>query len=147
MKIKKFRQVFWLIPPSQHLPTPPSMQWLIVRILRELQQRVLSPIYTAFPHWLNLFLAPKPDTKIGDYIIAWLAFNIKFRETILSHWYRKFSKTENFFLILTWIIFQIRLFFFRKADNSQAVYPLLQLQKWEFIFFCSIQNQRNISAF
>ena len=25
--------------------------------------------------------------------------------------------------------------FFRKADNSQAVYPLLQLQKWEFIFF------------
>ena len=147
MKIKKFRQVFWLIPPSQHLPTPPSMQWLIVRILRELQQRVLSPIYTAFPHWLNLFLAPKPDTKIEDYLIAWLAFNIKIRETFLSRWYRKFSKTENFFLILTQEVFCFHSSFFQKTDISQGVYPLLQLQKWEIIFFCSIQNQRNISAF
>lgn len=32
-----------------------------------------------------LLHGPPADTKIGDYIIAWLAFNIKFRETFLSH--------------------------------------------------------------
>lgn len=70
-----------------HLP----VQWHSVRIHRELQQRVLSPICTAFPHWLNLFLAPKTGTKIEDNPILRLAFNIKFRETFLSCWYRKFS--------------------------------------------------------
>ena len=64
--------------PSPAAPSHIWMQWHSVRIHRELQQRVLSPICTAFPHWLNLFLVPKPDTKIKDIVIAWIGFNIKF---------------------------------------------------------------------
>ena len=36
------------------------------------------------PSLTKPLLAPKPDTKIEDNLIAWLAFNIKFRETFLS---------------------------------------------------------------
>lgn len=63
---------------SPETPSRNALQWHLVSVLRELQQRVLSPICTAFPHRLNLFLVPKPDTKIKDIVIAWIGFNIKF---------------------------------------------------------------------
>ena len=34
------------------------------------------------PSLTKPLLAPKPDTKIEDNLIAWLAFNIKFREDV-----------------------------------------------------------------
>ena len=137
-----FRQVFWLIPPSQHLPTPTSMQWLIVRILRELQQRVLSPIYTAFPHWLNLFLVPKPDTKISDNLISRLPFNIKFRETFLSCWYRNFSVLENFFLNLTREVFSFCLFLFSKPDMIRCVFLYLGCKGAKLFSYVPYKNKK-----